>query len=393
MSVKKATSLTMKLAQLLEEIAVAEQHGQPFNFGMIRNMLGKRRIILLPCVKNHHEVALPSRANGQASSFDRVRVTVVLEVSLIDSESEEQITSRWIGQAIDSPETCYDRAITNALEDFLRKTFLVIAANDDEPRETPTSTDAPEPKTSTIRRRPEGASPKSPSATSTTMNVVMASNDDVDVDMKNQLELLEASAKPSTPSSSGKKAESANDDAVVEAAEEKPTPPPVTEAWKAANALWRALVAEVVSSEVMDAFEESLEQKYNVDSWRRIEPDEIRTCCKILRKRSATTSDIRRISDREEYILSQLSTVPEGSSLNRVEAELERLTTEVVDKEVHDSFMELYLEKMKVEKLSEVSGRALIALVRKLRKIHGEEREQFVWRALTSKDESDHEAA
>ena len=55
--------------------------------------------------------------------------------------------------------------------------------------------------------------------------------------------------------------------------------------------------------------------------------------------------------------------------------------------------MELYLEKMKVEKLSEVSGRALIALVRKLRKIHGEEREQFVWRALTSKDESDHEAA
>ena len=91
MSVKKATSLTMKLAQLLEEIAVAEQHGQPFNFGMIRNMLGKRRIILLPCVKNHHEVALPSRANGQASSFDRVRVTVVLEVFGRTADDGQQI--------------------------------------------------------------------------------------------------------------------------------------------------------------------------------------------------------------------------------------------------------------------------------------------------------------
>ena len=75
MSVKKATSLTMKLAQLLEEIAIAEQHGQPFNFGMIRNMLGKRRIILLPCIKSHHEVALPSHKNA----LDQVRVTVVLE--------------------------------------------------------------------------------------------------------------------------------------------------------------------------------------------------------------------------------------------------------------------------------------------------------------------------
>ena len=384
MSVKKATSLTMKLAQLLEEIAIAEQHGQPFNFGMIRNMLGKRRIILLPCIKSHHEVALPSHKNA----LDQVRVTVVLEVTMVDSESEEQLSSRWIGQAISGPEDCYDRAITNALEDFLKKTFLVIAANDDETSEA--REPAREAANSNIRRRPEGASQTSPKATAPA-----ASNDDVPLETRDQLELLASTpARVTTPTAA---TAVVNDDVeqpeeeVAAKAPAKQDPPPVTEAWKAANALWRALVAEVASSEVMDAFEESLEQKHGVDSWRRIEPEEIRACCKILRKRSATTSDVRRISDREEYILSQLATVPEGSSLVRAEAEIKRLTDEVVEEETHDAFMKLYLEKMKVEKLSEVPGRALIALVRKLRKIHGEERRQFIWRALEL--ESDHEAA
>lgn len=380
MDVKKATSLTMKLAQLLEEIAQAEQSGRPFNFGMIRNMLGKRRIILLPCIKSHHEVALPSHKNA----LDQVRVTVVLEVTMVDSESEEQLSSRWIGQAISGPEDCYDRAITNALEDFLKKTFLIIAANDDEARVVRQQPDEVSP--SHIRRRPEGASESSPRATAPA-----ASNDDVPIETRDQLELLaNTPARVSSPAVVNDDVEQPEAEAVTDAPKKK-DPPPVTEAWKTANALWRALVAEVVSSEVMDAFEESLEQKHGVDSWRRIEPEEIRACCKILRKRSATTSDVRRISDREEYILSQLAKVPEGSSLVRAEAEIKRLTDEVVEEETHDAFMKLYLEKMKVEKLSEVSGRALIALVRKLRKIHGEERRQFIWRALEL--ESDHEAA
>ena len=368
-------SLSLKLAHVLEALDAAEKAGQPFSFGLVRSMLGKRKIILLPCVKSHHEVTIPS----PQGAMDRVRVTVVLEITLVDGESEQQIVSRWVGQAVDEPALCYDRAITHALEDFLKKTFLLMAANDDD--------EAAPAQPSMIRRRPSGASIQSTQAAPP----VGQEDEQEEKPHSSTTQLALPGAAPAQPTPDkpaprtpprSTQTTAVSKDTHADAPPQKEPLPALTEAWKASNALWRALVAEVASSEVMNAFEEALEQKHGVDSWRRISTDDIRACCKQLKKRSATTSDIRRISDREEFILTHLPGTPAGSSLTRLQAELERLNVAVVDQESHDAFMALYLEKMSAKSLSEVSGRAVIALMRKIRKLSDEERERFILRAL-----------
>lgn len=375
-------SLVHKLADVLDTLGAHERAGDTIDFGLIRNVLGKSRVILLPTVKNHHEVELPPK-DGHP---DRVRATVVLEVTMLDAESEEQLSSRWIGQAIDTPGTGFKRAITHALEDFLRKTFLISSPPHKE-GDLPTSPSA-------VRRRPQGASDASPHAVAK-----LASNDDHE-ESEAQLSLETPDPAPSTSMTTTEvtfphEADATIDhEAATQAAnadeEEVPAEPP-TKAWKAANALWRALVNEVSPTEVMDAFEAALERRHEVSSWRRVTPAQIQESCRALKKRSALPSDIRKISDREEYILSQLPTIPEGSALNRVEAEIERLVTEVVDAHTYDAFFSLYLEKMDAADLSAVSGRSVIALCRKLRRLKGDDRAAFIQRAL--EQATDHEAA
>lgn len=361
------TSLAMKLALLLDEVGRKERAGERIQFGTIRGLLGEQRVMMMPSVKHHHEAALP-RLDDEP---ERVRTTVVLEVTLIDAESNEQISSRWIGQAIDAPEVSYEKAITNALDDFLRKTFLTMAANDEvevanDDLALEGATAAASAARSSIRRRPHGASTLSPN---------VAANDQLDLlDARQRVPSEHSGAAAEQPPEAAR--EERDDDAL----------PPLTESWKAANALWRALVNEVAGHEVMDAFEEALEQQHGVDSWRRISAEDIRASCKALRKRSALPSDVRRISDREEYILAQLPSIPAGSSLTRLERELYRLILEVTDEDTHEAFMALYLEKMSAATLGEVSGRAVIALCRKLRRLKGEERLAFIDRALQRQD-------
>lgn len=338
-----SATLTTKLAELMARVSELQQAGRPITFGSLRDLLGARKLIILPSVKNQHEVSLPDRP-------ELMRVTVIVEISLIDTTTQEQLTTRWVGQSVADPLLAYQAAITSAIEDFLRKTFLVS--------ETPdldlTPTHAPP---TTIRRQPHGASVAAPAAlpqvTVATAEVpVTPANEDVEPAPEGAADESEASK------------------------------PPLTQAWKAANALWRALVNEVAGHEVMDAFEQSLEVKHDVSSWRAVSAEQIRACCSALNKRSATCSDTRKISDREEYILSQLPKIPSGSSLTRLEGEMRRLLGQVVEDEVVDNFMNLYLQKMRAEDLSEVSGRAAVAMCRKLRRLKGTAREEFIAGAL-----------
>jgi hypothetical protein len=357
------TSLNQKLVHLLGECDTLIKQGVSPNFGMLRHLLGTQRILILPHIKSQHEVAVPGTSPEQA------RATVIVEISLVDAEHAEQITSRWIGQAQDAPMIATEKAITHAMEDFLQKTFLVI---DD------SELTAQLPQGSQIRRRPQGAPPTSTQVTtpaSAPDPVTTTAHTSPPPAQQAQLDLLDL---PPTPA--------ANEDAPSDPL------PPLTKEWKSANALWRALVNEVASAEVMDAFEDAIEREHAVDSWRRLPPAQIRSVCQQLKKRSALPPDIRKMSDREEYILSKLPLIPEGSSLNRLSAELHRLSIAVVSARAHEAFLALYLEKMNAEQLSEVPGKAVIALARKMRRLKPEPRETFILQALADA-ERDHTTA
>ncbi len=366
------TTLNQKLADLIQDCDALLQQGVTPNFGMLRQLLGKSRILILPHIKSQHEVIVPD------SSPELARATVIVELSLVDAENAEQLTSRWVGQAEGAPMLATEAAITRAMEDFLQKTFLILPSHTSSPQHT-----APA-QTSQIRRRPQGAAPTSTPAAVEQPALPIAPQPEAHspapkaaTPTKEQLDLLDLP--PITPA--------ANEDAPSDPL------PPLTKEWKSANALWRALVNEVASSEIMSAFEDAIERAHAVDSWRRLPPAQIRSECQQLKKRSALPSDVRKMSDREEYILSKLPLIPEGSSLNRLAAELRRLNLEVVSEHTHDAFIALYLSKMNAEKLSEVPGKAVIALARKMRRLKPEPREAFILKALADAEHTQTTAA
>lgn len=385
------TSLTRKLSDLLVELQrqIEQRHVQP-NFGTLRQLLGSRRILILPHIKTQHEVILPD------SSPELARATVLVEIALVDAECGEQLTSRWIGQAVDAPMLATEQAITHAMEDFLKKTFLIldtptVAPERQEDRQEET------PQLSSIRRRPQGAHDLSPEAAPPTLapqpELARAQEPSATPPSSQaQLDLLslmpsQAPQSKALATSPPKVASAANEDAPSDPL------PPLTKEWKTANALWRALVNEIGGAEVMEAFEDALERQHQVDSWRRLSPAQIRNVCQQLKKRGALPSDRRMMSDREEFVLSKLPFIPEGSSLNRLEEELERLTLEVVDRDTCAAFFALYLEKMNADSLAEVPGKAAIALARKMRRLKPVERDEFILEALKKETSHDSTAA
>ena len=358
-----APSLTAKLSQIASHCE-ALVPARP-SFGDLRAMLGRQRVLILPHIKSHSETILPG------DGPERARATVLVEIDLIDAEHAEQLTTRWIGQAEDAPMIATDKAVTRAMEDFLTRTFLLFKPSHASP---PLAADpAPSPAAATtprspssVRRQPHGAPLASPRATPPALPAEPARAAARPSAGSAQLDLLELAAR-----------------AVNEDAPSEPLPP-LTKEWKSANALWRALVNEVAGAETMEAFEDALERQHQVDSWRRLTAAQIRAVCLELNKRSALAPNSRLLSDREEFILAQLPLVPEGSSLNRLRGELERLVTSCVDEATSRSFIALYLERMNAERLSEVPGKAAIALTRKLRRLSDDKRERFVLDALKS---------
>lgn len=369
--------LAAKLSQILGNLPEVMPRDGDAVLALLRKLLGQQHIVLLPVVKNH----------GEREAHDGLLcATVELEIVLIDGQTQEHLTGRWVGQAVDAPGVCYRAATQQAVEDFLSTMFLLPlrAASHDQ-------------HAGLIRRRPQGAASSSAVAAPAALpphaqeqpEPAASAEDPAPQEQPEpapdarpapqQLKLLPALAQPEAPPVAPA-AELPAQAQEVEAPRVHADPP--SSAWKAANALWRALVSEVASAEVMDAFESSLEAYYAVESWRDVTPEQIRECCQMLRKRTAIPSDVRLISDREEYILAQLDIIPAGSSMERVERELTRLVEGVTDADTLDRFTALYLRKMHADSLSLVSGRALIALARKLRKLDASSRRRFILDAL-----------
>ena len=416
--------LAAKLAEIMDEVGEMSSAGSRLGFGSMRALLGKRRVLMLPSVKEHREVPAPS-----AQDAERVRATVVLELKLEDIDTGEQIVTNWVGRALANPTESIDLAVIAAMREFMRTMFLVVTegpANDQVEHRTP-------PKGSAVRRRPQGAPEGSPVASPThaaaqgvevgettpaqevpaeVLDAIapaelaehvspeepaefasVAQGEVSDIapapvhTPTAQLELLDALhvAAPAPPVPANADEEAEREEAAARARDEY-----AYKAWKASNALWRALVSDVVSHEVMNAYEDVLEKKFGVASWKDVSPEQIREVALTLKKRARTPAGLKLMSEREEFILHQLPSIPEGSSMDRTRRELERLVLEVAPEEVFASFMRVYLERMDAAEVTDVPGKSLVALMRKLRKLGALERRELVFRAVGV---ADHEAA
>lgn len=371
-------SLTRKLSATLEDVSLFHQQGARLDVALIRALLARQRVLVLPRVESHELVEL---GDGQA------RVSLALRVSLVDGESEARLDSRWVGQVCAPREEALELAITRTLEDFLQKTFLAMPERRDEQlvlfeapeveaeagveaSAQPVEAREADPVASAIRRRPHDAVATSPAAGIPRAEREPRPAPDTWTPPRGR---TPRHAEPPTLETTEATLEA---DAEVIAADVNPT------AWKAANALWRALVSAVVSHDIMEQLEDAIEAQHGVDSWRKLSPDLIRESCHQLRKRSPMPSDVRRISEREEYVLAHLSAIPEGSSLERARREITRLVEEVADATTCEAFLTLYLQRVGARTLADVQGRALMALIRKLRRLHGEDRALFIQGAL-----------
>jgi len=376
---EKASSLALKLATMLEEVHVLVESGAHIDIGAMRRIFTQHRVMILPSFKNHHEVDV--LIDGE----QRLRVTAIVEFTMIDGASGDQISSRWVGKAIGAQEDARDLAVDHAMEDFFKKTFFL-----------PDFAPITQPRQTSIRRRPQGthASSQVSSPASAPLQTQLPEEQPVkpaDLDARgelvtqNQLALIDAMAAPETIEEPASEVVSDEAEARQEAREAAVIEYDM-KAWKAANAQWRALVNEVTTQDVMQLFEDALEKKHDVDSWRKVTPEQIRKHCLKLKRRAKTCSALRQVTDREEFILSHLPYVPEGSALRRLTSELERLVLAVVDEDSWEQFVAVYLEKMTADSLSEVPGRNLVALVRKVRKLSLPDRLVFVNNALGTEE-------
>lgn len=121
----------------------------------IRNKLAEQGIAIFPSVTAHTVEEIKDARNRTA-----YLTTVTLEVSLIDGESGDMVTTTWVGQGLDNGDKGYYKAYTGAIKYFLLKTFLISTGddpeNDDAPHELGSAA-APAPKKPAARRATEVA--------------------------------------------------------------------------------------------------------------------------------------------------------------------------------------------------------------------------------------------
>ncbi|MEM1348231.1 MAG: hypothetical protein AAGI01_06745, partial [Myxococcota bacterium] len=109
-----APSLALKLATILEEVDALVESGAHLDLGSMRRIFTSHRVMVLPSVKNHHEIDVV------IDGAQYLRVTAIVEFTMMDGASGEQLSSRWVGKAIGAQEDARDRAVDRAMEDFFQ---------------------------------------------------------------------------------------------------------------------------------------------------------------------------------------------------------------------------------------------------------------------------------
>ncbi|MEM1348510.1 MAG: ERF family protein [Myxococcota bacterium] len=98
----------------------------------IRDKLAEKSIAIFPSVTEHTVEPLKDARNRVT-----YLTTVSLDVTLIDGESGDAMTTTWIGQGLDHADKGYYKAYTGAIKYFLLKTFLISTGDDPELEEAP----------------------------------------------------------------------------------------------------------------------------------------------------------------------------------------------------------------------------------------------------------------
>jgi hypothetical protein len=93
----------------------------------IRDKLAEHGVAIFPSVREHDVIEMEDQRKRTV-----YLTTVTLEISLVDGESGDTMTTTWIGQGLDQSDKGYYKAYTGAMKYFLMKTFMISTGDDPE---------------------------------------------------------------------------------------------------------------------------------------------------------------------------------------------------------------------------------------------------------------------
>jgi ERF superfamily len=145
------SKLFEKLAAVMGELSRVEKEGtntfHNYRFATdsavadaVRPLLSKHGIALwVTMVDQTREAVIIPTKSGERSS---VRYTVTLEFTFGCAETGATITSRWVGEALDTEDKGFNKCVTAAEKYFFLKTFA-LSTGDDPDGDSPTPAPAP----------------------------------------------------------------------------------------------------------------------------------------------------------------------------------------------------------------------------------------------------------
>lgn len=116
--------------------------------GAVRGALFECGVAIVPAVTGFDRVPITVMTNKGDRATNRC--TTHIAFTLIHGESGEQITTPWVGEALDAEDKGLSKCVTNALKYFLRQLFLIETGDlsdeidNDEPTGKPKASAAPE---------------------------------------------------------------------------------------------------------------------------------------------------------------------------------------------------------------------------------------------------------
>lgn len=137
--------LAKKLAQVLADVHRVPKNGRNdfhrYDYvyesdlvDHIRDKLAEQGVAIFPSVTDH-SVEEMQDARNKVSYL----TTVTLDITLVDGESGDMMTTTWVGQGMDNGDKGYYKAYTGAIKYFLMKTFLISTGDDPEHEEAPSA--------------------------------------------------------------------------------------------------------------------------------------------------------------------------------------------------------------------------------------------------------------
>jgi hypothetical protein len=132
----KGRPLVRKIATIMAEISRIPKRGRHSNLrydyvqeadlmDLLRDRMADQGVVIFPSVRAHQ--MLESRDDRGRVNF---LTTVTLEITMIDSESGDELTTTWIGQGMDAGDKGYYKAYTGAIKYFMLKTFLISTGDE-----------------------------------------------------------------------------------------------------------------------------------------------------------------------------------------------------------------------------------------------------------------------